>query len=314
MIEMWDGLFSRLAPDVKGMLARGEVDRAYPAMALVLDEVWNAADGCMKEAGMVCVNIGDATRTSGGLFRVYPNHTVVGASFLALGYSALPEIIWRKTSNKPNKFMGSGMLPPGAYVTQEHEYVMTYRKGRRRRFVGVRERAKRSRSAYFWEERNAWFSDNWQGLQGERQNMERGGPRPRSAAFPFELAHRLICMYSLQDDLVLDPFLGTGVTTFAAMVAGRNSLGIELDPNFRDAIDSRIEGIVDYGNRYNGERLDRHRRLASGNPRMKYSNDAYGFPVMTRQETKLELPVLSSVRRTDKQTFEVEYSRGPRTA
>ena len=46
-----------------------------------------------------------------------------------MGYQVLPDILWRKQSNKPNKFMGSGMLPPNAYVTLEHEYILIFRKG-----------------------------------------------------------------------------------------------------------------------------------------------------------------------------------------
>ncbi|MHA1894339.1 MAG: hypothetical protein ACTSX4_07565 [Candidatus Helarchaeota archaeon] len=46
----------------------------------------------------------------------------------------MPEILWRKQSNKPKKFMGFGMILTSAYVTQEHEYILIFRKGAPRSF------------------------------------------------------------------------------------------------------------------------------------------------------------------------------------
>jgi DNA modification methylase len=311
MIEMWDGLFARLDPRVGALLDSNDGDSAHDMMHRTLDKVWKSVDSRMRKGGMVCVNIGDATRTLGESFKLYPNHSRVAASLLGLGYHALPEILWRKQSNKPNKFMGSGMLPPGAYVTQEHEYVMLFRKGDKREFPSAGEQANRRRSAFFWEERNRWFSDIWEDLRGERQDMKEIGPRARSAAYPFELAYRLVSMFSVRGDLVVDPFLGTGVTTLAAIAAGRSSIGIEIDPQFRGMVESRMSGVLKMANEYNRERLRRHLKLVRGKHDMRYTNEVHGFPVMTKQETSLEVPMLSSVEKVGEDTFEVEYSDKP---
>lgn len=308
MIEMWDGLFQRLDPVAGEKLERGDGNSAHERMHRVLDRVWGSLEPVVAPGGTVCINIGDATRTVDGIFRLYPNHSMVGRRFLTRGYRALPEIIWRKTSNKPNKFMGSGMLPPGAYVTQEHEYIMTYRKPGTRVFGTDDDRAARRRSGYFWEERNVWFSDIWAGLHGERQSMKGTGPRSRSGSFPFELAHRLVCMYSVMGDMVLDPFAGTGVTTLAAMVAGRNSISIEIERGLKDVVESRLSRAVEFGNDYNEDRLRRHARFAAESPQMRYRNENYTFPVMTRQETALEIPKLASVDKVAEDTFLVEYA------
>lgn len=71
--------------------------------------------------------IGDATRTINGEFKLYNNHSRIVKSCSELGLTTLPDIIWHKTTNAPNKFMGSGMLPCGAYVTLEHEYILIFR-------------------------------------------------------------------------------------------------------------------------------------------------------------------------------------------
>ena len=69
----------------------------------------------------------------------------------------MPAILWRKPTNAPNKFMGSGMLPPNAYVTLEHEYILMFRWGAKREFSQEEQKRSRRESAYFWEERNGWF-------------------------------------------------------------------------------------------------------------------------------------------------------------
>ena len=70
--------------------------------------------------------------------------------------------------------MGSGMLPPGAYITLEHEHILIFRKGNKREFKSKNKKQNRQESSYFWEERNRWFSDIWE-LKGEKQNLEEKG-------------------------------------------------------------------------------------------------------------------------------------------
>jgi hypothetical protein len=196
--------------------------------------------------------------------------------------------------------MGSGMYPAGAYVTLEHEYILVFRKEGKREFRNDEARARRRRSGFFWEERNSWFSDLWD-FTGVRQKMNHPDLRNRSAAFPLELPRRLIAMYSLQEDLVLDPFAGTGTTLGAAMEAGRSSVGLDLMAPFREAFQggwqepSHIQRLQEPVFR----RLEDHRRWAaervSSGRAPKYHNSRYGFPVMTRQEVDLVLPLANEV-------------------
>ena len=60
------------------------------------------------------------------------------------------------------------------------------------------------------------------------------------APFPFELAYRLVRMFSFWGDTVVDPFCGTGTTMVAAMKAGRNSVGIEIDPDYCKMVEERL--------------------------------------------------------------------------
>lgn len=106
-----------------------------------------------------------------GDFQLYSNHSRILHRFLDLGFAALPDILWHKQTNAPNKFMGSGMLPVGAYVTYEHEYILILRKGRRRDFTSEQEKTRRRESAFLGEERNLWFSDVWLDIKGAAQAL-----------------------------------------------------------------------------------------------------------------------------------------------
>ena len=195
MIEMWDEMFSEQNPGIEKALSEGKANRAFELMNRELDKAWEEAYRILKKGGIACINIGDATRTANKNFQLFSNHSRITSHCLKTGFQALPGILWRKQANTPNKFMGSGMLPPGAYVTLEHEHILVFRKGPKRKF-SPDETPGRQASSYFWEERNEWFSDLWTNLKGASQKLSHEKLRDRSAAYPFELAYRLVNMFS----------------------------------------------------------------------------------------------------------------------
>jgi len=315
MIKMWDEMFCDQNPSIEDALKRSYGMKAFELMHKELDRVWKEIFRVLKNGGFACINIGDAVRTIGGNFCLYPNHSRILFSLQGLSFSALPDILWRKQTNAPNKFMGSGMLPAGAYVTLEHEYILIVRKGPKRDFKKEQEKQNRYESALFWEERNMWFSDIWFDIKGASQVLGTKESRLKSAAFPFEIAYRLINMYSVKDDVVLDPFLGSGTTVAAAMASGRNSVGFEIDSGLRDEIVAIKDNIVKFSNDYIYNRIERHinfagNRIKTKGP-MKHTNKYYQFPVITAQEEQLIINDLIDIKRTDKNTFKVKYSDKP---
>jgi len=315
MIEMWDTVFSENNPKICSALQAENGGLAFELMHKELDAVWKEVARVLRNGGFACINIGDAVRTIHDNFMLYPNHSRILTSLYQKGLSPLPAIIWRKQTNAPNKFMGSGVLPAGAYVTLEHEYVLIFRKGGKREFGTEKYRAGRQNSALFWEERNQWFSDVWMDLKGARQDQVDRKVRKRSGAFPFELPYRLINMYSVKGDTVLDPFLGTGTSMLAAMAACRNSVGIEIDQNFSEIIDAQFGSIVNFSNDHISERLRRHEafvkeRMQTKGP-LKHTNCHYGFPVIMNQEKNLMFNPLQSAKKREAGCFEIEYSEDP---
>ncbi len=299
MIEMWDDIFGSLDPAIADALAGDDGDRAFELMHDVLDTVWAELERVLAPGGIACINVGDATRSLSDGFRSYPNHAEITNRLTDRGLRALPDILWRKPTNSGAKFMGSGMVPPNAYPTLEHEHILLFRNGERRQLEPGSDR--RYESAYFWEERNEWFSDLWD-LPGEAQDIDEG-LRDRSGAFPLAIPHRLISMFSVQGDTVLDPFVGTGTTTLAAMVAGRHSVGVDRDRELLDALDDRVEGVADRSRGIARDRLAAHRewvseRRANGKE-PGYEAEHYDFAVNTKQERRVRLYAVDEVTRTD---------------
>lgn len=300
MIEMWDALFTAQDPSIGTDLSSGNGEQAFLKMHALLNSVWSECDRVLVENGFLCINIGDATRTLNQNFRMYSNHTQIISFFTRLGYSVLPDILWRKPSNAPNKFMGSGMYPAGAYVTYEHEYILVFRKGGKRIFKGDA-RSRRQKSAYFWEERNVWFSDLWE-INGTSQSISAShGSRSRNASFPFEIPYRLVNMYSVEGDTVLDPFDGMGTTNFACMAANRNSIGSERDPEIAALALNTLSTTPETLNRVISARLTQHRTFISNLSQEEqdrcYPNPYHGFLVKTKQETSIKIDEVASIVR-----------------
>lgn len=315
MIAMWDEMFCRQDYRIERALKDGDGWKAFDLMHRLLDRTWHEMLWVLREGGIACINIGDAVRTIKDDFQLYNSHSRILNYCLSLGFKALPAIVWRKPANSPNKFMGSGMLPAGAYVTLEHEFILVLRKGGKREFETEAEKRNRRESAIFWEERNVWFSDVWTDVKGKTQVIRDRNARDRSAAFPFEVAYRLVNMFSVKGDTVLDPFLGIGTTAAAAMASERNSIGFEIDESLKHTIHSVADGIVGFANDYIHRRLDRHvefvkKRIAKKG-RLEKRNEAYGFPCVSEQETSILLRDLSSIKGVGDSGFVVGYRKRP---
>lgn len=204
MVEKWDNLF-------------GTLDFHYQHSQL--NKTWIEVKRVLVEGGIACINIGDATRTIDGNFCCYPNYAMISTSMMSLGMTPLIPIIWKKISNRPNAFLGSGMLPPNGYIAQDCEYIGIYRKGRIRKFKPHDE--VRYESSFTKEERDRWFQQIWEipGAKGAKE----------TSAFPLKIPFRLIQMFSCFGEVVLDPYSGTGTTQEAAAILERDFIGYEIN-------------------------------------------------------------------------------------
>lgn len=314
MIEMWDDIMGKQNSAILKAQVKQMPNEVFELMNQELDKVWKECFRVLTEGGFLCINVGDATRTINGDFKLYNNHSRIAQYCNSIGFNEMPCILWRKETNAPNKFMGSGMLPNGAYVTLEHEYILIFRKGSKRNYKKEVDKNARKDSAFFWEERNVWFSDIWN-IKGTRQGMSIKTSRKRNGSFPIELPYRLINMYSQKGDIVLDPFMGLGTSMIAAMLSNRNSVGFEIDRTLKDVISERILDVsIDKANGLIKQRFDRHLQFVEDRENnqkkeVKHYNSLLKCKVMTKQEEFLTLDYLKSIKIKDAHdfAFETEY-------
>lgn len=304
MIEMWDNIFSSLDNNIESALDNGDGRKAFELMHQQLNKTWNEVKRVLVDGGIACINIGDATRKVDDSFRVYQNHARITEYFDNMGFEPLPDILWKKPTNSAAKFMGSGMIPPNAYATLEHEYLLIFRNGKQSRSFGSNNTV-RYESAYFWEERNNWFSDTWEDVKGVSQEIEDTNEelRDRSAAYPLKIPYRLINMFTVYGDTVLDPFWGTGTTSLASMIAGRNSIGYEIQEQFKRVFDDKIKQAEKLAHNTVSERIRRHKEFVEksieNGKDFKYDAENYDFPVTTKQEKQLQLYNIDNITETE---------------
>jgi modification methylase len=194
-----------------------------------LDQVWRECFRALAPGGRLCIVVGDVclSRRKAGRHRVVPLHADITTRCVALGFDNLAPIFWYKIANiqtemdRPGYFLGKPFEPNGI-IKNDVEYILLLRKPGEYRHPTdeQRERSRIPKDVYA-----RWYRQIWDDVGG-------ASTREHPAPFPLEIADRLVRMFSFVDDTVLDPFLGTGTTTIAALDAGRNSVGVEIDPRY----------------------------------------------------------------------------------
>lgn len=204
-----------------------------------LDKVWVECCRVLVPGGRICCVVGDVCipRKLGGRHYIKPLHADIQVRTRKVGLDCLTPILWYKIANGVTEAEGNGAgfygkpYQPGAVVKNDIEYILFMRKGGKYRTVTHRQKAL---SMLTREEMQGWFRSIWSDVKGA---STRGG---HPAPYPVDLAERLIKMFSFAGDWVLDPFTGQGSTNVAAIAAGRNSIGNELEPTYFDLAWSRV--------------------------------------------------------------------------
>jgi DNA modification methylase len=153
-----------------------------------------------------------------------------------LGFEGLATVLWYKIANAATEVGGSGAAlgkpyEPNGVVKNDVEFILRFKKhGPYRKPTPMQ----RAGSLLPPTDYAAAMRQVWSDIPGaSRRN---GHPAP----FPTALASRLICMSSYVEDVVLDPFLGTGSTTAAAIDTKRNSIGFEIAEKYWIAAQERF--------------------------------------------------------------------------
>jgi site-specific DNA-methyltransferase (adenine-specific) len=223
---------------IKDYEADGQIgaDQSYDEYLDDLCTVWEECHRVLKPGCRMAINIGDQylRASEHGRYRVKPIPADNVQMCQDIGFDFMGNIIWRKVSTTNTtggcSWMGSIYYPKDGHVTYEHEYICLFRK--RGDWEKPSEEAK-EKSRLTKEQRSRWFRGYWE-LSPETQD-------DHLAKFPVELPHRLIKMYTFHGETVIDPFLGSGTTTLAAQKNGRDSIGIELNPDYVPLIRDKLD-------------------------------------------------------------------------
>lgn len=194
-----------------------------------LDKVWRECERVLVPGGRVCCVVGAITiaRRVGGRHHVLPLPADIQVRSRRFGLDNLTPIIWLKVSNitleasNSSRFLGKPNLPNGIIKNDFETIVMLRKPGGYRQPTPAMEAASRIEDADYVR----WFAPIWSDITG-------ASTREHPAPYPVELVYRLIRMFSFTGDTVLDPFLGSGTTIQAAIRAGRNSVGVEPEPQY----------------------------------------------------------------------------------
>ncbi len=209
-----------------------------------LDKVWRESMRVLIPGGRLCCVVGDVCRSRKkyGKHEVIPLHAHLQVRFRKLGFESLATIFWQKIANATTEVGGAGAAlgkpyEPNGVVKNDVEFILRIRKpGPYRKPTPIQ----RAASLIPPEDYMAAMRQVWSDIPGAARRD--GHPAP----YPVSLAARLIKISSYVEDVVLDPFLGTGTTIQAAMDTYRHSIGYEIDREYI-AIVKRRFAALDFG-------------------------------------------------------------------
>lgn len=204
-----------------------------------LNLVWSECNRVLSDGCKMCVNIGDQFARSKyyGRYKVIPIRTEIIRFCESLGMDYMGAIIWQKTTTMNTSgggaVMGSFPYPRNGILKMDYEFILIFKKQGK---APKPTKEQKENSAMTKEEWKEYFSSHW--YFGGVKQLE------HIAMFPEELPKRLIKMFSFAEETVFDPFAGSGTTLLAARNLGRNSVGYEINGDFRQIISDKLSGDV----------------------------------------------------------------------
>ena len=210
----------------------------YETFLAELDRVWERVYDALVPGGRLIIVVGDvclSRRKNRGRHVVVPLHASIQERCRDIGFDNVQGLFWHKIANASYEVNGGGGFlgkpyEPNAVIKNDVEYILMQRKHGGYRSPSI---ATRIMSVISSENHQKWFRLIWSDITG-------ASTRNHPAPYPVVLAERLIRMFSFAGDTVLDPFMGTGSTAIAAARCGRNSVGVEVDPEYFESTVKRV--------------------------------------------------------------------------
>jgi len=194
-----------------------------------LKRVWKEVYRVLIPGGRACINIANLGRKP-----YIPLHAFIVENMLDLGFLMRGEIIWNKASSaSPSTAWGSWLSATNPTLRDIHEYILIFSKGSFRRKNNNKRKNTISKEEFLELTKSVWT------FPAEPAHKV-GHPAP----FPVELPYRLIQLYTFEEDVVLDPFIGSGQSGIAAIKTGRHYVGYDIDEEYVKLAEKRIRQFL----------------------------------------------------------------------
>ena len=203
-----------------------DTDTDFDEYLDMLDEVLRECYRVLQPGGRAAINLANLGR------KPYIDLTTyVAALCREIGYLPRGQLIWLKADGAGSSTaFGSWLSASNPVLRDVHEYVLIYSKGQ----YG---KAYKGESTFTKEEFLQYTQSVWRINPASAKKI--GHPAP----FPVELPRRLIKLYTYRNDLVLDPFMGSGQTALAAIETDRHFVGYDTDETYCALANERIDTL-----------------------------------------------------------------------
>lgn len=194
-----------------------------------LKTVWKEVHRVLVPGGRVCINIANLGRKP-----YIPLHSFIIRDMLDLDFLMRGEIIWNKASSaSPSTAWGSWLSAANPILRDIHEYILVFSKG-----TFSRKNLNKRNNTISKEEFLELTKSVWTFPAESARKV--GHPAP----FPVELPYRLIQLYTYEDEVILDPFIGSGQTAIAVIKANRHYVGYDIEEEYVKLSKKRIHEFV----------------------------------------------------------------------
>lgn len=191
-----------------------------------LKRVFKETHRVLVPGGRACINVANLGRKP-----YIPIHSFIIQDMHDIGFMMRGEILWDKGSSaSPSTAWGTWLKANNPVLRDVHEYILIFSKNTFTLRNPYKRKSTISRDEFLEFTKSVWTFP-----------AERANKIGHAAPFPVELPYRLIQLYTFEDQVILDPFVGSGTTCVAAIKTGRNYVAYDIDKKYCELAEMRIK-------------------------------------------------------------------------
>jgi len=195
----------------------------------LLKRVFKETYRVLVPGGRACINVANLGRKP-----YIPLHSYIIEDMQSIGFLMRGEILWDKgNSASPSTAWGTYLKANNPVLRDIHEYILVFCKDTFTRLNPQKRKSTISKEEFLEFTKSIW-----------KFPAERASKVGHPAPFPVELPYRLIQLYTFEDEIVLDPFVGSGTTCIAALKTKRNYVAYDIDKKYCDLAEKRIKQFL----------------------------------------------------------------------